>query len=250
VTDRVPSAYHLIALDDVDSTNSEARRQAEAGAPDGTLITAKRQSAGRGRRGRAWQSPAGNLYMSLLLRPDRPVSEVVAYSFIAIVALGDAIASLVPPMVALTYKWPNDLLVHDRKCAGVLLESATGGGDRLDWLVIGIGVNLVNHPDDLPYPATDLEFEGAGVIAPETVTAAFARQFLRWSDRWRSAGFAEIRRAWLARAHGIGGPIVVRFQNDEVRGTFQDIDEHGHLLLERDGQVTAFSSGELFPVVS
>lgn len=248
---RLPPAYHLITFEEVDSTNAEARRRAEEGAPEGTLIRADRQSAGRGRRGREWQSPDGNLYMSLLLRPNQPLEQSARLSFVAAVALGDALASLVPPMIEIGLKWPNDLLVHGRKCAGLLLESAARANGVLDWLIIGIGVNLVSHPDDLPYPATDLAFEGVTDIKPEAVMQAFARYFLRWSDTWLDHGFEPVRAAWLDRAHGLDGPLEVRLDRETFSGSFVGLDPDGALVVGlEDGSQRRVAAGDVFPLVT
>lgn len=246
---RLPPAYTLITLDEIDSTNAEARRQAEEGAPEGTLIWARRQSAGRGRRGREWQSPEGNLYMSLLLRPDQPLEQASQLSFVAAVALADALSGLVPPMVEIKVKWPNDILIHGRKCAGLLLESAARPSGSLDWLVIGIGVNIVGHPEDLPYPATDLAFEGATEIEPEMVMTAFARHFLRWSDSWLDDGFGPVRQAWLDRAHGLGEPLEVRLDKETFGGRFETLAEDGALIVALDGgERRRVAAGDVFPL--
>lgn len=246
---KLPPAYSLIQFDEIDSTNAEARRRADAGAPEGTLIVARRQTAGRGRRGRVWQSPDGNLYMSLLLRPDHRVESAANLSFVAAVALGEALAGLVPPMVSISLKWPNDVLIHGHKCAGLLLESAARTPGALDWLVIGIGVNISSHPEDLPYPATDLVFEGAVDVTPEAVVEAFGRHFLRWSDRWMDQGFAPVRAAWLAMAHGLGEAIEVRLEEETIHGKFEGLDDDGALLLTlNDGGARRVVAGDVFPM--
>jgi BirA family biotin operon repressor/biotin-[acetyl-CoA-carboxylase] ligase len=239
----------LITLEKVDSTNAEARRRAEAGAAEGTLIRAVRQTAGRGRRGRRWASPPGNLYLSLILRPELPLCEAALMTFLAALALGDALAESVPPMTDISLKWPNDVLVNLRKVAGILLESSLRADGRLDWLVIGVGVNVAHFPEDADYPATSLHFEGAEAVTVDQVMAAFARHFLRWSDDWRHRGFAPAREAWLARATGVGGEVRVRLGSESFTGRFLDLDPSGALLVELEGgarrQVTA---GDVFPV--
>ncbi len=248
---RLPPAYHLITFDEIDSTNAEARRRAEDGAPEGTIIQARRQTAGRGRRGRDWQSPEGNLYMSLLLRPNQPLAQAARLSFVSAVALSDALSSLVPPMIEIAVKWPNDLLVHGRKCAGLLLESAARENGILDWLVIGVGVNLVSHPEDLPYPATDLAFEGATDIEPGMVMEAFARYFLRWSDTWLESGFEPVRAAWLDLAHGLGEPLEVRLDRETFSGRFDGLDPDGALVVGLDdGSLRRVAAGDVFPLAT
>lgn len=243
----LPPFFNVVSLDQVDSTNEEARRRAAAGASEGTLIVARRQSAGRGRRARRWESPAGNLYMSLLLRPNGTIDEAARFSFVAAVALGDAIAGLAP-QVNVAHKWPNDLLIRGRKCAGMLLESAAGGRDQLDWLVIGIGMNLSRHPADLPFPATDLAREGAAGTTPDSVMEAFAKRFLHWRDVWRNGGFAPVRRAWLARAFRLGKPFEVHTGGETLGGVFSGLAEDGALLLDRAGAVRRVSAGDVFPL--
>ncbi|MDX1574557.1 MAG: biotin--[acetyl-CoA-carboxylase] ligase [Kiloniellales bacterium] len=134
---QLPPAYRLVALESCESTNSEAMRRAEAGAEDGTLVWARRQTAGRGRRGRSWASLPGNLFFSLVLRPDCPPQEAAQLGFVAAVALGDAIGSVAPPMIEVRFKWPNDVLLNERKGAGILLESKIVDGS-MEWLVLGI----------------------------------------------------------------------------------------------------------------
>ena len=211
--------FRKIVLDETDSTNSEARRRAEAGAPDGLAVVARRQTTGRGRRGRRWESPEGNLYVSLLLRPDRPLAEAALLSFVAAVALGEAVAAMLPPEAPIAFKWPNDLLVGGAKCAGMLLESSAAGAGRLDWLIVGVGVNLASHPEGLPYPATDLAAAGAPAPTPDAALETFLERFAHWRDIWSRRGFAPVRRACrhaLRAVFADAPPPIVR--PDEVFG--------------------------------
>ncbi|HIP78799.1 MAG TPA: biotin--[acetyl-CoA-carboxylase] ligase, partial [Kiloniellaceae bacterium] len=134
---KLPPAYRLVQLEEIDSTNSEAKRRADEGAEDGTLIWAKRQTAGYGRQGRGWDSDQGNLFLSLIVRPDCRLEQAAQLSFLTALALGDAVGSVAPPMIEVTYKWPNDVLFNGRKGAGILLESKGGPDGSVDWLVIG-----------------------------------------------------------------------------------------------------------------
>lgn len=245
---RLPPAYRLVALEAVASTNEEASRLAVEGAEDGTLVWARRQSAGRGRQGRVWNSPPGNLYLSLVLRPDCPVNRAAQLGFAAALAVGDAIGSVGPALLEVTYKWPNDVLLNDRKVAGILLETRMHGAESLDWLVLGVGVNVSSHPKDARLPATDLKFEGA----PPSVEAvdlleSFSRHFMTWTNRWLDDGFAPLRRAWLSHAHALGQEIEARLPRETLRGTFRDIDEEGALVLElRDGTRRVITAGDIY----
>ncbi|MDJ0942065.1 MAG: biotin--[acetyl-CoA-carboxylase] ligase [Kiloniellales bacterium] len=245
---RLPPAYRLVALDAVGSSNDEARRLAEAGAEDGTLVWAREQSGGRGRRGRHWASPRGNLYLSLVLRPQCSLAEAAQLGFVAALGLGDAIGSVAPPMIEVTYKWPNDVLVNGRKAAGILLESQGAGSDTCDWLVLGLGVNVASYPEETEYPATSLRFEGCPPEVTETaLLEAFGKHFLTWVNRWLEEGFAPIRKGWRNHAHGLGEEIRVRLANEEVSGLFRDLDETGALVLaQADAGERRITAGEVY----
>lgn len=230
---RLPPAYRLVALDRVESTNDEAARLAENGAEDGTLVWAREQTMGRGRQGRGWASPPGNLYLSLVLRPDCPLPEAAQLGFVAALGVGEAIGRVGPPLIEVTYKWPNDVLLNGRKGAGLLLESKTTPEGALEWLILGLGVNVQSYPREADFPATSLCFEGARPdLGPVPLLEAFSRYFLAWVNRWLEDGFAPIRQAWLAHAHGMGEEIEVRLPNETLKGTFRDLDERGALVLE------------------
>ncbi len=244
----LPPAYRLLSFDEIDSTNSEARRQALAGAEDGTLIWALRQTKGRGRQARSWSSPPGNLYISLVLRPDCSASQAAQLSFVAALALYDAIGSLLPPAVECHLKWPNDVLVGERKIAGILLESQLSAQGGLEWLILGIGLNVGRHPQEARVEATSLQDEGSDrsvdvVIALEAV----ARHFLTWVNRWLEDGFEPIRSTWLQRAFGLGKKIDVRLPKETLTGVFLGLDEDGALILQLPmGEERRISAGDVY----
>jgi BirA family transcriptional regulator, biotin operon repressor / biotin---[acetyl-CoA-carboxylase] ligase len=243
----LPRGFDLLQYDRVDSTNDVAKELAREGKPDRTLVWAGEQTAGRGRRGRVWVSPPGNLYLSLLMRPDLPAARAAQLGFVAALGLGDGLAELAGPRLPLRYKWPNDLLAGDRKFAGILLESETSASDRIDFVVIGVGVNILAMPDHVEYPATSLAAEGVCGITPVAVLAAFARHFDQWERRWRRIGFAPLRTAWLARAAGLGADIRVRLERDTLLGRFADLDDDGALLLDSAEGRRRIAAGEVFP---
>ena len=232
----LPPAYRLVTLETVESTNDEAIRLAEAGAEDGTLVWAREQTKGRGRYGRDFASPRGNLYLSLVLRPECDVSTAAQLSFVAALGLGDAIGSVAPALLEVTYKWPNDVLLNGRKVSGILLESRTEADGALDWLILGVGANVRSYPDNTAFPATSLHYEGTPPSVSETdLLEAFSRHFLTWTNRWLDDGFAPVRQAWLNHAHGQGEAIEVRLPNETLSGTFADLDPGGALVLELPG---------------
>ena len=244
----LPAGCSLIALDTVGSTNDEAKRRAADGAADGTVVWAREQMAGRGRRGRQWSSPAGNLYLSILLRPGKPAHEAAQLSLVAAVALAEAIGGILPAGVAVACKWPNDILIDGRKTAGILLESAGApSGGAAEWVVVGCGVNVASHPAEAQYPATDIHSAGGATATVESVLEGFLSAFFAWRDRWCRSGIGPVRDAWLARAAGLGGPVTVRLPNREVTGRFAAMDETGSLVLDLpDGRRETFAAGDVF----
>jgi len=249
---QLPSPYTLVELESIDSTNAEAKRLAEEGAPDCTIVWAKRQTAGRGRRGREWVSAPGNLYFSILLRLPYPMEAMTQLGFVAANALADAIQVAAPRGTLVQVKWPNDVLVEGHKIAGILMEGEPDmDSGAFKWLVLGIGVNVSSHPalDDGAYPATSLAAQGAtgeGLdVAPLLDT--LAKRFLAGLATWRNLGFGPIRRHWLARAKGIGGPVTVRLPNETLEGVFGALDENGALVLHLDGQPNRrITAGDVF----
>jgi len=239
-----PKGYGRLQVEELDSTNSEARRLAETGEPGPVWITATRQTAGRGRRGRAWDSGEGNLAATLLVRPRAPASVIGQSSFVAALATAET-ATHFAPSAAVTVKWPNDVLANGEKLAGILLES--GGDPTGPWLAIGIGMNLANFPEGTEFPATSLAQLGIAPPSPQDTIGVLATCFGHWYDVWMKDGFDIVRADWLTRASGLGAPIRARLASHETRlGLFEGIDEAGALLLNEQGKVSAITAGEVF----
>jgi BirA family biotin operon repressor/biotin-[acetyl-CoA-carboxylase] ligase len=234
-----PQGYAKQVHAELDSTNDEARRLAMAGEAGPLWIMAERQSRGRGRRGRAWQSEHGNLAATLLLSPDAPQAMTGQLSFAAALAVADMAAHFAPHS-AIAVKWPNDVLAEGGKLAGILLEA----GDR--WLAIGIGANLASHPEGTEFPDTSLAGLGVPVPSAEEALAILAARFAHWYDVWMKGGFAPLRDEWLTRAKGVGGPIRARLPNETREGVFEGIDASGALLLNEGGSLRAIAAGEVF----
>jgi BirA family biotin operon repressor/biotin-[acetyl-CoA-carboxylase] ligase len=247
VTRRLPTGFVLHAFDTVGSTNDEALRLAEAGAAEGHVVFAREQTRGRGRYGRRWQSPPGNLYASVLLRPDRPPGEAAQLSLLAGLALAEAIERFAPPGLDLSLKWPNDVLVRGAKTAGVLLESGTGPDGKSTWVIVGSGVNIAHCPADVPYPATALRREGLPAeFGPLDLLEAYLERLAAWLARWRADDWADIRTAWRARSYGLGRDIRLRLAKEELSGRFVDLTCSGSLLLEQaDGVRREIAAGDV-----
>jgi BirA family biotin operon repressor/biotin-[acetyl-CoA-carboxylase] ligase len=233
----LPDGWTLVALDTVGSTNDEAARLADSGAPEGTVVWSREQTGGRGRRGRRWSSPLGNLYTSTILRPDCAASRAAEIGFVAALAVAD----MVPAGREVRVKWPNDVLVDGGKVAGILLESAVGDGGRILHVVAGIGVNVGFAPQlpDMRYPGAALG--GTVETALGKLVAALARRV----GEWRRSGFAAVRSQWLAQAGPLGAVVDVRLGEGLVRGRFAGLDHEGALLLETADGPCRIVSGEL-----
>ena len=239
----------VLILDETDSTNAEARRRAEAGEVGPLWITARRQTAGRGRRGRQWGSDSGNLFTSLLLLTQKSPAEAAQLTFAASLAVADLLDRYVPPALV-TIKWPNDVLLDGRKTSGILIESGPAPSGGL-WLAVGIGVNLSQTPGETERPATCIaEHLAHGVVSAPSVdeaAKALAETFGVWLDRWTTLGFQPILDAWIARTPGLHGPCTARLTNETLTGVADGVEADGSLRLKLpDGRLRVISAGDVF----
>jgi len=234
------------AYDELDSTNAEARRRAEAGEGGPVWITAAIQTAGRGRRGRAWSTQRGNLAATLLMLTDRPAAEAAQLSFVAALAACDLADACLGPGVA-RLKWPNDVLINGRKAVGILVESGARPDGRL-WLAVGVGVNLAHHPTDVERPATSFAEHMAGrPPEPRAALDVLAPAFERWRLAWATRGFPAIAEGWSARATGIGQRCEARLPNRTLTGVAEGLDSDGALRLRLDdGVLERITAGDVF----
>jgi BirA family biotin operon repressor/biotin-[acetyl-CoA-carboxylase] ligase len=225
------AGVRLVSHELLTSTNAEALALAKQGERGPLWITAGRQSAGRGRRGRSWVSEPGNLFASLLLTDPAPPEHWPELSFVAALAVHDAVAEIAPKVKPqLAIKWPNDLLVKDAKFAGILVEAE--GAAKEGAVVVGIGANCTSHPSDTDFPATDLATAGIDVTAPTLFSTLSSKLLWRLAQWNRGQHFATIRTDWLSRAAGLGQPIRVRLADREVAGQFETLDSAGRLVLQ------------------
>jgi len=231
----------------VGSTNDLARAAALRGEPEGLWVLAGRQTAGRGRHGRNWESPLGNFFGSLLLRPRRPPRELASLSLVTALAVAEAVDRLSLGTLRAGVKWPNDVLLDGAKLAGILLESGTTELEPDPFLIVGVGVNLAHHPSGTPYPTISLAARGVGDVTPDRFLGELEPVLGRLYALWRTDGFAAIRTDWLARAVGLGAEIGLRTGTAERRGTFVDLGTDGTLrLADASGRIDSVSAGELF----
>lgn len=242
-------AAPILLLDQTDSTNADARRRADAGETGPLWIVARRQTEGRGRRGRQWESQDGNLFSTLLQLTRKSPAEAAQVTFVAALAIADLLDAYAPPSLV-TIKWPNDVMLAGQKTSGVLVESGAHESGGL-WLAVGIGVNLAHAPEGTERPATALVHHLRGdVAAPPTVeaaAAALAGAFAVWMDRWETLGFQPILDAWRARTAGLDGPAVARLGRETVEGVAEGVAPDGALKLRlADGSLRLISAGDVF----
>lgn len=236
-------------FDEIDSTNAEARRRAEGGETGPLWLAARRQTAGRGRRGRAWESDTGNLFATLLTTTRRPAGEAAQASFLAALAVAELLDAFAAEG-AVTIKWPNDVLLAGKKVSGILLESGARADGGL-WLAVGVGVNLAHAPEGTERPATALARHLRSDIAypppPEIALELLAERFAAWSERWDRYGFEPVLDAWRRRAPGLDGPCVARLSTETLSGVADGVEPDGSLRLRLpDGSLKLISAGDVF----
>lgn len=221
------------------STSDEARRLAREGAPFGTVVQARAQTAGRGRQGRTWSSPEGNLHMSVVLGCAEAVAPQLG--FVAALAVADAVDATCG-QARVRLKWPNDVMLEGAKLGGLLLEvEQTARGPAV---VLGIGVNLQHFPDDARYVATSLQAQGVEVAA-EAIMDRVLRSLDVRLDEWKASGFGRVREAWASRGHRRGDSLRIGSAGARVDATFVGLDLDGSLLALVDGKVERFTSAEI-----
>jgi BirA family transcriptional regulator, biotin operon repressor / biotin---[acetyl-CoA-carboxylase] ligase len=244
----MPAGYRLLRLDTVDSTNAEAKRRADLGEPGPLWISSARQSKGRGRLGREWTSQVGNLFASLLIRLKCPLQTASQLGLVAGIVAYETLAKLIAyeGRSELLLKWPNDVLLSEEKIAGVLLENIGNPSKPGTTVVIGTGINLANHPENLPQPAISLDAYGLSVT-PGQALQVLAATTQEWLQRWgEGATFPTIRRAWLDRAGPLGRPLVVKIHGLELEGDYAGLDSEGALRLRTPNGEQRITAGDVF----
>jgi BirA family biotin operon repressor/biotin-[acetyl-CoA-carboxylase] ligase len=240
--------YHLLSFDSLDSTNHEAKRLAKGGGCHGAVIWAKRQSEGRGRMGRNWVSSEGNLFVSVLLQPDKSLADVSQLSFVAAVSVIESLEALLPEGNRLQCKWPNDIILNDRKIGGILLESfQTPDSDR-QWVVVGVGVNVDNFPHGTEFPATCLKDAGVELVSAKIILSRFIHHFIECYNLWNTKGFSPIRKKWMEVAWGLDKRLCARLPEGNTEGICLGLDATGSLQLKLDnGKKHLVHAGDVFP---
>jgi BirA family biotin operon repressor/biotin-[acetyl-CoA-carboxylase] ligase len=230
-------SWRLEVFEELGSTSDICTSRAKAGEAEGLAVLALKQTAGRGSRGRSWQAPEGNLNLSALFRPERPAAEAGMFSLLAGIAVAEALETLFAPPTML--KWPNDVLIGGAKLAGILIDTAPKGA-KLDWLVIGIGINLRHVPEIAGRATTSLAAHGT-ILSPQDATTAILSRL----SHWHNARPEIIQQAWLARAHPIGTSIEIRGAHGTKTGSFAGLSSAGELLLQTNNRIEPISTGDI-----
>ena len=236
---------------ELDSTNVKAFNMAESQRIfDREIILADCQSAGRGRMGRVWSSPKGNLYFSLVLQPRIPIFQMAQISFVSIVALRQAVEELASvskkSFLNIQNKWPNDLIINEKKVAGLLLESKINQQD-CEFVILGIGVNIDSSPDNAIFSASNLK-EFKIETKAEILLQIFLDKFEILYQNWQDFGFANVRNAWLSKAYKLKEKILVMDGDNKIEGIFEDLDSEGSLILLVNGARKKINAADIFNV--
>lgn len=238
----LPEGWVLECLARTDSTNETAKHIELNDENRVSIVQADVQTAGRGRRGRAWIGREGNLFFSLALRVSE-ISRLGEYSFLTALALAEAIKEIAPDLRP-ECKWPNDVLIDGAKISGILLE--TDGKRGIERLIIGVGVNLMPlEGGEMLYPVTSLAQKGC-FASKETVLSAFAKHFDYWDGIRRKNGFSPVLTAWKNIAYGLGGEITVNLPDRSLKGVFSGLDKDGCLLLNNSDGEYKITAGDVF----
>jgi len=236
--------YTVHQFNELESTNKTAFEMAESRKIfDREIILADSQSAGKGRQSRVWSSPQGNLYFSLVLQPQLPAQKIAQISFVAITALR-LMAEALATNQKIQNKWPNDLLINEKKVAGLLLESKISQ-QNCEFVILGIGLNIASNPDQTIFPADNLKNFGIE-ITPEIALKNFLNEFEKLYENYLNFGFAGIRKLWLAKAFRLNEKITARNGDEKFEGDFADLDEEGNLILKIGNITKIIAAADIF----
>lgn len=239
----LPSGAAIEIFETLDSTSLEARRRARDASSRPRWFIALSQTAGYGRRGRAWAQRPGDFAGTLAFRPDAPAARFGQLSFIAALSVASALDEHVDPHL-IAFKWPNDILIDGGKVAGLLLERIDD--DQGPIVSIGIGINIVSAPADMPFRAARLVDHASAPPDPARLARRIDEHFWRYYGEWKRKGFERARRLWLERAQGVGEDIGVKLPNEELAGVFDGLDESGALILRSGAGKRIIAAGEVY----
>jgi len=241
----LPGLYELVTIEQTDSARAHAERLAARGAEEGTLVWAKKQREGPGRRGRHWIPGRNNLHCAIVLRPEEPFHVCCQLSLVAAVCACQAITLVGEPMEELRLGWPNDVYLNRGKVAVTHLSGVIGDDDRVEWMVVSLNMNTFEHPVGLGHEAASLRGEGFEIHDRVDVMEGFAREFLAWINRWADEGLAPVRKAWLWRGDWTDDERSVDIDGRVIRGRFELMDDNGALNLNTGREIIRIDLAEV-----
>ncbi len=229
----------------IKSTQDLLKGYARLGHGEGKVVQALEQEKGYGRHGRSWISEQGNLYLSLLLRPDCPVADITQLSFVTSLALYETAANIITDGAKLLLKWPNDLMINDVKCAGILLETElSDDGRSVEWIVIGIGLNIASAPPGL---GDCLQAHASKPLSVDTIMQSLLENMAREYSFWHTQPFEKIKEKWLSRAHPKDTALEIKIGPQLERGLFHGLDSAGNLILrDKEFRTKIVTAGEVY----
>lgn len=245
----MPDGVEALFFAECDSTNAQAAEMARKGAQGPIWLCTAVQTAGRGRRGRVWTSKPGNLYASLMFRPALKPADMAALPYLTALAVRDTFIELGADADATRCKWPNDVLLKDRKASGVLIESSARNAEALDYVIIGIGINLQHFPEDAAFRATSLKDAFGMDAQPRDALAVLARHMFDRLNNWDISSFEKIAREWTAVSWGLGQKREIRTADQTFSGVPESLSSDGGLIVRLDdGSEKRLYAGDIFPV--
>ena len=246
----LPPLYTLETLDTTESATSQAALRARQGADEGTLVWVRGLRGTDGDEGARGIDLPDHLDCALVIRPEYPATISLQLNFVAAVSAGAALAALIAPLTELHYQWPNAVLLNRARIGHVQLRASPLKNDHLEWLVVGLALNLRAPVAEYEHESTSVCATGAADINAVAVLEGFARHFLSWINRWAAQGFEPVRKHWLQRALGVGESVSLSLQQENIIATLTQIDEGGsaHLRLSSGTQRT-LTVAEFYGVV-
>jgi len=243
----LPTGYRVIALDTVDSTNDELKRRASSNSEDeGLAIWSRIQTAGKGRNQRRWVSDIGNMYISVLFRPNCSLPDAAQLGFLPVIAASKTLEHLLRKTPDISYKWPNDLLLNKKKVGGTLLEAGFYQKTKTIWVAVGFGLNIQNFPSTAYFPATSIKDEMGEDLKIEEVVELYLQNLSELYSSWQEMGFEPVRKEWLSRGHGINEPLRVKLGVKNLFGLFRDLDKTGALVIDTSKGSHRVSAGDVY----
>jgi BirA family biotin operon repressor/biotin-[acetyl-CoA-carboxylase] ligase len=242
----LPDRYKLISLDTVGSTNDELKfRALSSSEEEGLVIWSLMQTAGKGRNKRVWVSDIGNMYVSVLFRPNCNMFDAAQIGFLPIIAAKETLQQLVGRPMNMSYKWPNDLLLNKKKVGGTLLEAGFDQETQMVWVIVGFGLNIKHFPSATFFPATSIQDEMGLNLKIEKVVELYLNNLSKLYSRWQKNGFDPVRKKWQSYGHAPNDTLRIRLGNEEIVGSFRDLDEKGALIVETNDGLRHIAAGDV-----